>query len=241
MKIGGIINQQQGLLGFGAWGRCVGRFFCGLLGCSLFRLGSQVNTTLLADNLIMSVNVRNQFSGGLVDGLQTGPQLRQRLVLAPGGDIAEAVFAGLDAIILTDGVGDALGLHLLGVAVLDSLFHRRQIFLHLQPPLKLIFVHIAPVILGGGLFRLCFGGEVQAIIVLDTAPTHHHDFPGRLRLILFGVVQLAVGDLMDGGGNGLHLAHACPDGDALLVRREIPVHVGGHRLHGERHRRGPAS
>ena len=45
---------------------------------------------------------------------------------------------------------------------------------------------------------------------------------------------------MDGGGNGLHLAHACPDGDALLVRREIPVHVGGHRLHGERHRRGPA-
>ena len=53
-------------------------------------------------------------------------------------------------------------------------------------------------------------------------------------------MQLAVGDLMDGGGNGLHLAHACPDGDALLVRREIPVHVGGHRLHGERHRRGPA-
>ena len=45
---------------------------------------------------------------------------------------------------------------------------------------------------------------------------------------------------MDGGGNGLHLAHACPDGDALLVRREIPVHVGSHRLHGERHRRGPA-
>ena len=45
---------------------------------------------------------------------------------------------------------------------------------------------------------------------------------------------------MDGGGNGLHLAHACPDGDALLVRRKIPVHVGSHRLHGERHRRGPA-
>ena len=102
MKIGSIINQQQGLLGFGAWGRCVGRFFCGLLGCSLFRLGSQVNTTLLADNLIMSVNVRNQLSGGLVDGLQTGPQLRQRLVLAPGGDIAKAVLASLDAVILAD-------------------------------------------------------------------------------------------------------------------------------------------
>ena len=45
---------------------------------------------------------------------------------------------------------------------------------------------------------------------------------------------------MDGGGNGLYLAHACSDGDALLVRREIPVHVGGHRLHRKRHRRGPA-
>ena len=45
---------------------------------------------------------------------------------------------------------------------------------------------------------------------------------------------------MDGGGNGLHLAHAFPDGDALPVRREIPVHVGSHRLHRERHRRGPA-
>ena len=191
MKIGGIINQQQGLLGFGAWGRCVGRFFCGLLGCSLFRLGSQVNTTLLADNLIMSVNVRNQFSGGLVDGLQTGPQLRQRLVLAPGGDIAEAVLAGLDTVILADGIGNALGLHLLGVAVF---------------------------LLG----RLLITG------------------PGRFLLGLGVVVQFAVGDLMDGGGNGLHLAHALPDGDALPVRREISVHVGCHRLHRERHRRGPA-
>src|SRR5699024_11040635 len=142
-------------------------------------LGSQVNTTLLADNLIMSVNVRNQFSGSLVDGLQTGPQFRQRLVLAPGGDIAEAVFAGLDAIILTVGVGDALGLHLLGVAVF---------------------------LLG----RLLVTG------------------PDRLLLRLSVVVQLAVGDLMDGGGNGLYLAHASTDGDALPVRREISFHVGCH-------------
>ena len=76
MKIGGIINQQQGLLGFGAGSRCVGCFFCGLPGFSLFRLGGQVNAALLADNLIMPVNIRNQLTGRLVDGLQTGPQLR---------------------------------------------------------------------------------------------------------------------------------------------------------------------
>ena len=46
-----------------------------LLGHRLFCLGSQVNAALLADNLIMPVDVVNQFSGGLVDGLQTGTQL----------------------------------------------------------------------------------------------------------------------------------------------------------------------
>ena len=47
-----------------------------LLRHCLFRLGGQVNTALLADNLIVPVNVRDQFPGRLVDGLQTGPQLR---------------------------------------------------------------------------------------------------------------------------------------------------------------------
>ena len=37
-------------------------------------------------------------------------------------------------------------------------------------------------------------------------------------------------NFMDSGGNGLHLAHAFPDGDALLVGGKIAVHVGGHRL-----------
>ena len=83
MKIGGIVQHQQGLLGFGAGGRCIGRFLCGLLnrdlrgwsrrgfllGHRLFRLGGQVNAALLADNLIMPVNVRDQFPSRLVDGL----------------------------------------------------------------------------------------------------------------------------------------------------------------------------
>ena len=168
------------------------RLRCGfLLRRCLFRLGGQVNAALLTNFLVMPVNVRNQFSGGFVDGLQTGPQFRQLLAMAPAGDISEAVFSGLDTEILADGVGDALGLHLLGVAV----------FL---------------------LWRLLVAG------------------PGRFRLSLGVIVQLAVGDLMDGGGYGLHLAHTLPDGDALPVRREIPVHVGSHRLHRERHRRGPA-
>src|SRR5699024_4349002 len=59
---------------------------------------------------------------------------------------------------------------------------------------------------------------------------HHHDLPGRLRFVLFGVVELTVRGLMDSGGNSLHLAHAFPDGDPLLVRGEIAVHVLGHRL-----------
>ena len=168
------------------------------VGCQLldrvplrFRGSGQVNAALLADNLIMPVNVRDQFPGRLVDGLQTGPQLRQLLTLAPVGDIAEAVLAGLDTVILANRVGNALGLHLLGVAVF---------------------------LLG----RLLVTG------------------PGRFLLGLGVVVEFTVGDLMDGSGNGLHLAHACPDGDALLVRREKSIHVGGHRLHRKRHRRGPA-
>ncbi len=92
-----------------------------------------------------------------------------------------------------------------------------MIFLHFQPPFKLIFVHIAPAILGSGLFCLRFGGKVQAIIVLDAALAHHHNLPGRLCLVLFGVVELAVCNLMDSSRNGLYLAHAFPDGDALAV------------------------
>ena len=37
-------------------------------------------------------------------------------------------------------------------------------------------------------------------------------------------------NFMDSGRNGLHLAHAFPDGDALLVGGKIAVRVGGHRL-----------
>lgn len=179
--------------------------------------GSQVNAAILTDFLVVALDVVNQLTGSLVDGLQAGPQLLQLLALGPGSDVAEAVFPGLDTKILTDRIGDALGLYFLGVAVLGGLFHRRQIFLHFQPPLKPILVHKAPAFLGGGLFRLCFGGEVQTEVMLAAALAHHYDLPGRLRLVLFGVVELAVRGLMDGSGNGLHLAHAFPDGDALAV------------------------
>ena len=53
--------------------------------------------------------------------------------------------------------------------------------------------------------------------MLGAALAHHHDLPGRLRFILFGVVELAVRGLMDSGGNGLHLAHSFPEGDPLLL------------------------
>ena len=86
MKIGGFINQQQGLLGFGAGGRCIRHFLCGLLAhrrsCwGLFRLGGQVNAALLTNFLVVPVNIGNQLTGGLIDNLQAGPQLLQFLAL----------------------------------------------------------------------------------------------------------------------------------------------------------------
>ena len=48
-----------------------------------------------------------------------------------------------------------------------------------------------------------------------------------------------MGDLMDGGADRLHLAHALPDGDALAVQTEIAVHVRCHGLERDWDRRGP--
>ena len=151
------------------------------VGCQLldrvqlrFRGSSQVNTALLADNLIVPVDVVNQLTGGLIDSFQTGPQLRQLLTLAPVGDVAEAVLAGLDTVILANRVGNALGFHLLGIAVF---------------------------LLG----RLLVTG------------------PNRFLLSLSVVVQLAVGDLMDGGGNGLYLAHASTESGTGADRRRASM------------------
>ena len=49
-----------------------------------------------------------------------------------------------------------------------------------------------------------------------------------------------MGNLMDGGGYRLHLAHALPQRDALGFGAEIAVHIGGQRLYLHRHGRGPA-
>ena len=49
-----------------------------------------------------------------------------------------------------------------------------------------------------------------------------------------------MGDLMDGGGYRLHLAHTLPQRDALGFGAEIAVHIGGQRLYLHRHGRGAA-
>ena len=52
-----------------------------------------------------------------------------------------------------------------------------------------------------------------------------------LRCLLQAViVELGVGDLMDGGGYRLHLAHALPQRDALGFGAEIAVHIRRQRL-----------
>ena len=48
--------------------------------------------------------------------------------------------------------------------------------------------------------------------------------------MFFRVVELAVRGLMDSGRNNLHLAHAFPYGNSLLLGGKIAVHIGCHRL-----------
>ena len=64
--------------------------------------------------------------------------------------------------------------------------------------------------------------------------------PALLWLLQGVIVELGAGDLMDGGGYRLHLAHTLPQRDALEFGAEIAVHIGGQRLYLHRHGRGPA-
>ena len=136
----------------------------------------------------MAVNAGDEDIGGLGDGLQAGLQLRQGLVFGPSGDVAQAVGAGLDAVILADGIGNAFRLHFLCVFIFRF-----------------------------GRFPICNpsgGGE----------------------LLPLTVVEHSVGDLMDGGAHCLHLAHALPDGDSLIVQAQKPVQALPQRLEHDRHR-----
>ena len=79
-----------------------------------FRL---IQATLLIDFLKVPVNVRNQRRDGLVNSSEAGLQLLELLTLRPGGDIAETVLGGLDAVILAYGIGHAFGLDLFSTPV----------------------------------------------------------------------------------------------------------------------------
>ena len=70
----------------------------------------QLNAALLADLREVAVDLTDELICRLVDGRQTGAELRQFLVLAPGGQIAEAVGPSLNAEILTDHIGHTLRL-----------------------------------------------------------------------------------------------------------------------------------
>ena len=78
----------------------------------------KTDAALLADLGKILVNTGDQRVCGLGDGFQAVPQLREGAVLAPCGDIAEAVLAGFDAVILAHGIGNALGLDLFCILVL---------------------------------------------------------------------------------------------------------------------------
>ena len=72
------------------------------------------DAALLADLGKVAVNLTDELIGCLIDGRQTGTQLGQFLVLAPGRKVAEAVGPGFNAAILADHIGHALRLQLLG-------------------------------------------------------------------------------------------------------------------------------
>ena len=216
-----------------------GRRFRLLDSLFLLRQGLGVDAALLADFRKVAVHVRN-LGGGFVDGFQTGPQFLQLLALGPGGNIAEAVLAGFDAEILADCVGNAFGLHFLGVAVLLYDLGSGLVLHDLQPPLKFVFIKMTPP----GFFRcrlrvrFCF----KAVHEVSLGPTlaDHDNLPTGYIFCQRRIVELGVCDLVDQRGDGLHLAHALPDGDGLIGGAEIPVRVRGDGLEGDGDRRGPA-
>ena len=103
MKIYRIIHEIKGFLG----------------GSLQNRLGQrQIGLALLHNLSIVPINVGNQLRGSLVDGLKACTKLFQLLVFRPCCNIAEAVFAGCDAVVGTHGKGNAFSFDFLGVAVL---------------------------------------------------------------------------------------------------------------------------
>ena len=65
----------------------------------------------------VAVDLGNQVVGRGPDGFKGGFQLGQLLAAAPPGHIAERVVGRVQPVVLADGVGHALGLHLTGTAV----------------------------------------------------------------------------------------------------------------------------
>ena len=56
----------------------------------------------------------------------------------------------------------------------------------------------------------------------------------------FIVVELGMGHFVNGGADGLHLAHTFPEKNRLFGQTKITVHAGFHRLDGNGHLRCPA-
>ena len=124
-----IADQPVFRLPGGHFGRLLSLCWCGNCFCRCrFRYGSvllllrrgYVDASFLANLPIMLLNPGNQLRRSLVYGFQTGTEFLQLLALGPGSDITEAVVGGFNAEILADGIGNALGLHFLGVSVLFS-------------------------------------------------------------------------------------------------------------------------
>ncbi len=65
----------------------------------------------------VAVDFGNEFSGGGADGFKRRFQFGKLLAATPPGHIAKGVVGRIKAVILADGVGDTLRLHLAGVLV----------------------------------------------------------------------------------------------------------------------------
>ena len=236
-----------------------------------------VQSALLHDFRVIAVNIRYERRGCFIDGLQRGAKLRQLLVFCPGRKIPKAVLAGLNAVIGTDGKGNAFRLYFLGGAgalrlfgerrmmkLLDRLFIAREVQTVLSEIKKSLLrqinglcgnhrgrmIHHNALLNGHGHTGIIIGAAqvvavqpLRELVAVDPSIGKQGGFIEQLDALIFLsdlvlVVELGVGDLMDGGADCLHLAHALADSDALIVQRKVAVHIRCHLLKDDGNRRG---
>ena len=108
------------------------------------------------------------------------------LSFAPAGNVAEAVFPGLDAKILADRVGNAFRLDFFRALVLSSLFDRRQISFtssRHSNRFSSIYRQLSPA---AALFCLCLGSKALVEVPFCASVAYHYNLQDGSASCFFG-------------------------------------------------------